>query len=243
MSKQLLLNEIERLYIEGIEPKENLRDELYVKKNYPHLDSLFAQYRSENEKWEQLVREVLFYDKQDITYMYNRTMLLVRRFGQATTDYFRSSSPTGTYILPDRLSDLNRMFELYHEFFSDIYPGIINELNFGIYAHERISNEISGVINWNKTILYSLERGTARVPIEFATSVPKPDFETPENQLLIISILRMRYDATFLLTYPFSEELSLQEKEILTRISTGCSKILKNTILHELIPKSSNIFC
>ena len=205
MSRQALINEIERLYVEAGEKKRDLLDELYVFNKYPALAQLFETSRSSDEKWAQLVREVLFFDKADLRYMYNRVMLLTRRFAQQRSSYFTVNRSTGSYLLPDRLSDLNRMSELYEEFFYQIYPRISRRLNFEVYNQVHQSNVLRGKVDWSETVLDSIRSGTERNPIQFTTVLPQSNFETPENLLLVFAILRLRNDAARIQSFPFKE--------------------------------------
>jgi hypothetical protein len=239
LTRQLLLNEIERIHLEDNEKKKDMIDEVYVFNKYPHLSSLFEQYRVGNEKWHQLVREVLFYTKDDLRYMYDRTMQLLRRFCKDTTLYFDIKTEIGTYTLPDRLSDLNRLLELYLEFFNYIYPKISRKLRFDVYSQELDSRALHGRVLWPKTIKCSISQGNQTCPTVFTTLVQKCAFETPENILTILSVLKLKQDSLFLLGYDFQDLLAMEERAILGKIVDGCDNILKTTLLKELIPLAS----
>jgi len=239
LTRQLLLNEIERVYLENNEKKEDMIDEIYIFNKYPHLSFLFEKFRVGHERWHQLVREVLFYTKNDIRYMYDRIMQLLRRLHKDITPYFKVKTETGTYTLPDRLSDFNRLFELYIEFFTDIYPNISRKLRFDIYSQEKDSRALRGRVLWSKTIKQCINQGNPTSPTTFIILSPKYRFETPENILVILSVLRLRQDALFLLGYDFQDPLTTEEQNILGKIIDGCDNILKTTLLKELIPLAS----
>jgi len=227
--------------LEEGEKKSNLLDELYMLSKYPRVAQLFQLYRSKDEKWHQLVREIIFYDRLDLRYMYNRVMRLMRRFGQPLDSYFAVNSATGTYLLPDRLSDLNRLSELYEEFFYRIYPSVAKHLNFETYSQERTSNVLHGRVNWPETIVRSVRSGTGQTPIQFTASLPQHMFEIPENLLLVLSILRMKQDASRLRGYPFVEPLTPEETSTLGSIGEGCLRLLNNSMLQEMVPSASRL--
>ena len=239
MTRQLLLSEIERIYVAEKEKKDDILNDVYILNKYPHLSSLFQQYRLGNEQWFQLVREVLFYSKDDLRYMYDRAMQLIRRFGKDVSSYFDVKTELGRYTLPDRLSDLNRVLELYQDFFNTIYPRINRRLRFDVYSREKDTKSLYGRVNWTKTIKSSISRGTDRFPLLFTTVVPEYEFETPENVLTILSVLRLKQDCLFLLQYNFIETLTYEEQVVLSKIIDGCDKILKTTLLQKLIPLAS----
>jgi len=219
MTRQLLLNEIDRLYTEK-KKKKNL-DENYIFNKYPKIASLFEEYRFPTESWRQLAREVLLYGRDylfyDLTYMYNRTMQIIRRFGKNASLYFEIKVESGTYTLPDRLSDLNRLFQLYTELFSQIYPLIINSIIFDIHVQEKNSRILSGKIIWPKTLRSSMSKGTMMTPLIVSKLTQESIFETPENILFILSILRLKRDANYLLQYDFKDPLTIKEKMILKK--------------------------
>ena len=239
MTRQLLLSEIERIHLEKNEKRENMTDEVYVFNKYPHLASLFEQYRIGNERWFQLAREVLFYSKDDLRYMYNRIMQLIRRFGKDIGLYFDVKTEIGKFSLPDRLSDLNRLLELYVDLFNSIYININRRLRFDVYSQEKDAQILYGQVNWAKTIKHSISHGTNTCPLVFTTVFPEYEFETPENILAILSVLRLKQDALFLLQYDFIDPLTLEERAILSQIIDGCDNILKTTLLKKLIAIAS----
>lgn len=239
MSRQILLTEIERLCYEEGESKENLRDEIYALDKYPGLAHLFQQYKTDGERWHQIVREVLFCDKEDIRYMYNRIMLILRRFKLPKEKYFEVSSATGTYLLPDRLSDLNRLLDLYQEFFYEIFPQIIKELNFNVFTKEIVTKVVSGNVRWDLTLMNAIRKGMNITPIEFNTVYHEPHFDTSENLVLVLAILRLRQDAMLIRKYRLSDKLQKEEIAILNNIIDGCNNTLNNSLLKILVPKVS----
>src|SRR5215213_7599848 len=114
--KQLLLEEIQRLYVEQREDQKTIQNILLLSSKYPFLSQLCNKFAVTASDWEGLVRDALFYTKNDVRYMYDRTMQIVRRFKEFTGEYFQVKNPLGTYLIPDRLSDFNRLFLLYEDF-------------------------------------------------------------------------------------------------------------------------------
>ena len=124
MPRQSLIEEIHRLKIEKKEDELNILNDLYIFQKYPHIGALFGQYKRSGERWQQLVRETIFAEVSSIRYMYDRTIQLIRRIGQNPRRYFEIKTEVGTYTLPDRLSNFNKLLELYQELFYDIIPGL-----------------------------------------------------------------------------------------------------------------------
>ena len=217
---------------------ENMINDTYVFNKYPHLALLFSQYRLDGERWSPLVREVL-YPKDNLRYMYDRTMQLIRRFGKGRQKYFDVKTELGTYTLPDRLSDFNRLMELYFDFFYDIYPNIMRKLSFDVLFQETKRGTLSGRVNWAKTIRQSISQGNSTTPLSFIVTNPEYKFENPENILTLASVLRLEQDASFLLKYNFVESITLEEQAILDKIIEGCNNILRTTIMQEIITMAS----
>lgn len=238
MTRQALFNEIQKLYVEREEKKAEIANDVYIFQKYPHLKGLFEEYKLSGERWHQLVREVLFFDSESIRYMYDRTMQLIRRFGQETKAYFEIKTELGTYILPDRLSDFNRLLELYEVFFCEIFPGLTKRINLDILTEERRSRIMAGKIHWARTINDPCNLGLLQNPLVFTITGPRTRFDVPENILLILSILRMKYDSSFLLRCDFIDPLNLAERGILEKVIEGCNQALKLTHLEELTPQA-----
>lgn len=238
MTRQRLINEIHKLHFEKNEEKDEIMDEIYIFGKYPDLETLYRQYKKPADRWHQLVREVLFSDRQSIRYMYDRTIQLIRRFGGDTESYFEVRTELGTYILPDRLSDLNRLLELYKIFFRDIFLGLTKRINLELLGERHRTDTASGKIQWAATLNDPYNLVLLENPLVFTTIRPATRFDIPENILLVLSILRMHYDSLFLREYNFCDKLSVAEREILEKIAEGCSQALKLSILSELVPQA-----
>lgn len=239
MTHQTLINEIQKLYVEKKEKKLDIVSEkLYIFQKYPHIKNLYEEYRGRSEKWHQLVRETLFFDSQSIRYMYDRTMQLIRRIGQNTRLYFTIKTELGTYTLPDRLSDLNRLMELHRIFFCEIFPELSKRITLDVLREEYKSRIVTGKIQWARTINDPSNIAFLKNPLVFTITKPTTRSDIPENILLILSVLRMKYDSMFLLRYSFTDPLSISERRILEGIDEGCSQALRLTLLQGLIPQA-----
>lgn len=183
--RQLLLEEIRKLHIENREDQKSIQNILSLSLKYPFISQLCQRYSVNASDWEGLVREALFFTNNDVRYMYERTMQVVLRFKEITGKYFQVKNPLGTYLIPDRLSDLNRLLLLYGEFFDDVYPSIINHLNITSLSVERDSPLLRGKIDWNKTICRNMRMGKPNAILNFQTVHSESSLETPENTLLL----------------------------------------------------------
>ena len=241
MTRQILINELQKLQIEKKENKNDILNEVYIFQKYPYLKILFDQHKKNeksSERWHQLVRETLFADIQSIRYMYDRTIQLIRRIGKNPKLFFKIKTEIGTYTMPDRLSDLNRLMGLFEEFFCNILPGLIKKLSIEILSEEHKEVNIRGKIQWNKTINDRLNSGLIQTPWTFNVIRPTTRFDTPENILLLLSAMRMKYDASFLLMSRFTDPLTPFEINQLEKIAEGCNCCMNLPILKELIPET-----
>lgn len=237
--KELLYTEVQRLYIEEKEDKNTIHNLLNISLKYPSLLTLVTEYRVTNKDWEDIVREALFFENNDIRYMYDRTMQIVRRFKEVFGEYFEIKNQLGTFLIPDRLSDFNRLFQLYEDFFYNIYPRIVNQLNVKSFNSERNSNIILGKINWNKTIVRNFLGGESTYPINFTTLVSESNLHNPENILFLSYIIRIGIDSKFLNEYKFKDPLTKEEKSILENIINGCNKLISdNMVLQPILQQA-----
>ncbi len=235
--KQLLFNEIQRLHIEEKEKKENIQNFRLISIKYQFLSDVFDQYSVTADEWEKLNRDAFFFTENDVKYMYERIMQIARRFREQTGKFFEFKSSSGTHLIPDRLSDLIRLFELYEEFFYNIYPAVANQLNIHALTVERDKKSLSGKVVWNKTILNNISKSASNVPLSIVSLVSESSLETPENLLLLSYVLRMRIDCNILRVYLFQDPLNSEERLLLAKISDGCNAIIRNTILQDLVHK------
>lgn len=236
--KQILYKEIQRLYIEYKETKDNIFDIFYISTKYNLLFKLLKDNSVKSKEWTGLVREVLFFEDNDLRYMYNRIMQIVRRFKELMGQYFEINNQSGTYLAPDRLSELNRFFELYENFFYSIYPKIFNQLNVNSFTIERDSAVLSGKVNWNKTVLKNFLGDENKVPLQFTVVSTESTLQNPENILFLSYLLRIGIDAKTLKGYGFKDPLNSDEFLILNNIVDGCNQLVDSTnILYPLLQK------
>ena len=199
MARQTLIGEIQKLQRGKIENEANILNEAYIFQKYPLMATLFNQFKKKDEKWSQLVRETIVADVSSINYMYGRTIQLIRRIGKNPRLFFEIKTEIGTYTLPDRLSTFNKLLELYEDFFCNILPGLTRKFNIEVMSEERKSQGLKGKVQWNRTICDPFNSGLIDTPLLFTIVTPITKFDTPENILLVLSVLRMKHDAAFLL--------------------------------------------
>lgn len=237
--KQILLTEIQRLFIEQKEDKENIQNFMFLTTNYPFLSNLISKNDIKLKEWESLVRESLFFKENDIRYMYDRIMQIVRRFNQMNREYFEIKNQSGTYLIPDRLSDFNKLFQLYESLFFKVYPKIVNELNINSLNIENTSTLLSGKVNWNKTIVQNLLGDESNFPLQFTILTSQSSLQNTENILFLSYIIRVGIDSKIIRGYHFRDPLKNEEKLILKNIEEGCNKLVNNiTILHPMMQKA-----
>ena len=236
MSRQILINEIHKLRSEKFEKERAILDEVYIFRNYPFIESLFEYYKLPDERWHQLAREVLFFSDENTRYMYERTMQLIRRCCKDPGMYFEVKTEVGPYILPDLLSDLNTLLEMYNVFFCDIFPGLSRRLNLESLKEDHKGDIVCGKVNWQKTITDPHNTGSIESPLFFRVTRPLKSFKTPENALIILSALRMKYDSSFLLSTHFEDPLTPFEIGLLEKIVEGSNRALELPFFHELVP-------
>jgi hypothetical protein len=235
LTRQKLIDAIQNLYTSKNENKHNILNDIYIFHKYPEIQQLFSNHRNPNEKWPQLVREIIIADSAHTNYMFNRTIQLINRIGKNPNNYFKIKTETGTYTLPDRLSNFNKLMQLFEKFFCEILPGLTKRLSIDAFAEEQKNPYIKGKIQWNKTISDQANCGCAVSPLLFSTANPIISFNTPENILLVLSILRMKNDATYLLMSKFPDPLTTSERNSLERIIEGCNRCLILPAFKELI--------
>jgi len=244
LTRTFLIEELNRIYLKELEnryttkEKQNVKSLLvndsYVFNNYNYLYNVFQEVRYASERWHEFAREVLI-NAESLYYMYDRVIRLIRSFRQPKESFLEIGSGMRATRVFERFFLLNKLFDLFNEIIYQIYPVIQRRLKFEVESLEIESPIIKGKILWSKTINRSLSSGMAS-PILFVKQVDESHFHNPENFILILSILKLYSDSSFLLNFPFREPLRNLELEILNKINISCTVILKNTILQNLIP-------
>ena len=219
----------------------------YFSSQNPILGQRWNEYFQENKKtfesptsaWHQTIREIRTWEDQELDYMYQRIMKLSRDLIGKKIQYFTVETFSGKATIPDRIQILNRLVQLSNELLDKIYPSIIKLLNFKINDVEIISQNIPGVINWNKTIQYSLKNSGGQL-LNFVSNMPIRSFNTPENVLFLLSVKLLQNDAKQLINFQKSEYGSLDDRKIIWDVASKTKKLLDEPFFRE-INRSSNI--
>jgi hypothetical protein len=230
MNRQQLLEEIQRLNREeNIKINSLAADGFAYQPKYSYLLSEFRHNKLKREKWHQLVRFAL-YDPKKKEYLYNRSLSLIRRYLKDHESFFLFKNETGSYYLPDRLADLNRLLMLYKEYF-EIYLSITNYIHFDFQLRHINETIIQHGINWNKTLC----KTKTLFPLSFEASTRVREFNTAENILLLLCAIWINIQSNRLLRLDFNQPLILTERLILTRIRESSEKIISNFPFYEVI--------
>jgi len=134
--------------------------------------------------WSNFLREIRFWEDLGIPYMYKRIMQLCLRFTKKHKEFFKINSEMGSFTLPTRLDKLLKIALVANEFVYDIIPRIENHINFKSDSVIESAETIRGTIDWNKTILSSLNKGQEH-PTQFTCIINQTNFETEENILAL----------------------------------------------------------
>lgn len=244
MSRIFLVNELYNIYLKELENKitrderESIKillgNEKYILNNYTYLYNIFKNNKYPDENWGEFTRECLV-PPEVLYYMYDRVVRLIRNYRQPKESFLEIYSYQHSTRILERYFHLNMLLDLFHELIYSIYPIIQKRLKFEVESIELTSSSLKGKILWPKTIFSSLRQGVF-TPLYFIKNIDESHFNTPENFILMYSILKLYNDSLFLKNYLFLEPLRNPEIEILNEINNKCIVILKNTILQDLIP-------
>lgn len=220
MTRQWVLDEIRK-----IREETNLATRIIASDGFlyqPRCEILrreYKKYRLEKEEWHQIVRFALS-DKQEYRYMYERLLNLLLRHKSSYKSYFKLKTENSSNLLPNRLSEINKLLSLYKEYFK-IFGKIINKIRFDYPLEKHTEGLIHGKINWNET----LKKYPVGFPFRFETLKWKKKFDVPENTLLLLSSFWLKADSKKLLHMEFNEPLDSTEKSILNYIISKTQNI------------------
>ena len=150
MSRTFIINEIHNIYLSHLTEKNKKEDKLfktlltkeeYISKNYSYLLPIFKKHAFPSEKWHELVRECLYYDKEDITYLTGRVFLLLNRYCDSQGSFLEINNNAKSQIFP-RFQMLLRLLELHKELLFDILPKLKTNLTYNIHESERYGRTI-----------------------------------------------------------------------------------------------------
>ena len=223
--KEKPLNDEENFY-EFLDKNEDLEKDFFQE---------IEHFRQHTGQWRSEIREITLWSDLGIRHMYNRLIQLSENFVPKENP-FHIVNEIGSFSIPDRLSILNKIKRLADILVFEIMPEIENNVNF---STETITNEdkiIRGKIDWNTTILNSIKRGE-KTPLTFTCFSNKIEFDTPENKLLILCVLKLKNDAELLLTRKLEKgELNNKEFQLLLAIRDQTELVRNNSKLKSLFP-------
>lgn len=218
--KQQLVKIISEYYKTGNYSFHDIQDSDFRFKN--NLNELWLQRENKGDDWDSFVKFVLF-DQKEKQYISERIMRLHYESLDTIGKHFIISTDSGKFTLPDRLSEFLRLRSLHSDFFR-IHRKIMSRINFNYPQREFSGNHISGKIDWNKTSRNSL----GMFPIKFFTRSWVREFDTPENQLLLLCANWIKQDSAKILRTNFQEPLSVDEKDLLIKIHDSISDLITN---------------
>lgn len=237
MSRQNLVRIIKRLRDEGLEPEDIALEKFRFLPPYQDLglDELFEKHKVGSEKWHQFVR-FIFSDQNERKYITERILRLLITHKGTYDDYFTIRTESGSFTIPDRMSDFVRLGALYEQYF-EIYRNIMRRINFDYPAKRFSERYIRGKIDWTET----LRKNTSKFPTTFETRNWIREFNTPENILLILCAFWINHDTTLILERNFEEPLEQRERELLVRIMEGSNQIISSFPFKEVIKEAKSL--
>lgn len=185
-----------------------------------------------SKKWSQTLREIRFWEEQELDYMYQRVMALSRKL-VGKNSYFVVQTLSGKSTVPDRTTMLNRVMELAQKLLSEIYPSIMRLLNYRVNQEEIISHNIQGTVNWNKTICNAI-KSTGGIPTQFVCVVPRKTFSTTENLLLLLAVKWLHRDCIKISNFQIVDNISAEERKKIWLIINSTQRILDSPLFHEI---------
>ncbi len=210
-----------------------LIDERSFFRDYAHLREGYDEYKTKRpESWSAILREIRLWKDLDLRYMYSRIMELTQDY-KGNFDYFEILTDYGVYVVPDRITLLNKLLQLSRELLNEIYPTIEQSLNYESDTLSVDSPTIRGKIDWNTTLTNTINK-SLKFPISFVSIVPTQEFETPENVLLLVSLFWIKNDSLRLMRHYQPGELSKKELSKLNKIFTTTELALEHTMLKHI---------
>ena len=203
------------------------------------LYTLFQKNHFPSEKWHELVRECLFYEKQDIVYLTGRVFLLLNRYCKSIGSFLETNNSNNSPILP-RLHLIIKLLELHNELLFEIYPRMKNSMTYNVYEIDKFDKQSRRNINWKKTLISS--NNTFYHPLYFVSKTNLFDYGTSENLILLLSINKLQNDAIYIKSQNFIEPLSKNEVDVLNNIIRRCSVVIKEPIIQSIYHLGVKLF-
>jgi len=220
---------------------EGIKNFEFFSFKYPELvqefSSDFTRIKSLGIKWNAFLREIKFWKEVGVEQMNRRLLQLCIRYIPQGQQFFKIENEIGSFTLPTRIDRLNKISLLAKDLLFDIYPRIESHVNFRAEINVEETRTIKGTINWNRTILNSINRGE-KYPLQFSCITTLTKFDTQENFLAMFCLLKLQNDIDFLL---FSEskpgeEFNFKEISLLKTLKNQVDNLVNHTKLQEIIP-------
>jgi len=211
----------------------------YFKAKFPDITEKFSKEIAEisdHKTWSGYLREIRFWQKLGVPYMYKRTMQLSLRFTNKIDKLFKIESDIGSFTLPTRLDKFLKVALIAKEFVHEIFPNIENNINFKSEMLVENNHTIRGTIDWNSTILSSLQRGEDH-PTQFTCLINQDNFETPENILALICLLKLHDDLETLVVKTSEIEYAKKESRMILDLKMRVDFLISHTHMKNFITK------
>lgn len=221
---------------------ESIRNnyEFFAFKNPQLIEEFSGEFERvrDSKKWSAFLREIRFWSEVGVEQMNKRLLQLCLRYAPKGKEFFRFDNEIGSFTLPTRIDKLNKLSLLAKELVFDIFPRIEGHMNFKTEMESENLKIIRGKIDWNSTILQSVNRGE-KFPLSFTCVTDRTNFDTPENLLAIACLLKIKNDVEFLLYSKDNEKFDLNFKEQFTlkTLKTQIDNLIAQTQLKQIIPK------
>lgn len=221
---------------------ESIRNnyEFFAFKNPQLIEEFSGEFDriKDGKKWSAFLREIRFWNKVGVEPMNRRLLQLCLRYAPKGSEFFRFDNEIGSFTLPTRIDKLNKLSLLAKELVFDIFPRIEGHMNFKTEMETENLKVIRGKIDWNSTILQSVNRGE-KFPLSFTCVIERTNFDTPENLLAMACLLKIKNDVDFLLYSKDDQKFELNFKELLTlkSLKNQIDNLIEQTQLKQIIPK------
>ena len=196
----------------------------------------YYQKSDNTEKWKRLVRKILNSNSLGVKEM-SATVILLSNRHLVRDEYFKIEHENGTFTLPNKIDELNKILEMIKEFLYEIFPSIDDNLNFRSSSHTEHRNIIRGKIDWNRTLTQSMNLGH-KTPMVFTCLLNETNFETEENILSLSSLMCLQNDIELLLKTNYDDEIDVTETDKLKKYDQLIMRLLNQTNLKPIIPKA-----
>jgi len=221
---------------------EGIKSCTYFCFKFPELEKEFEvdfqRFKLHEKIWKSFLREIRFWGEVGVEYMNKRLLQLSLRYISKEKNFFKIENEVGSFTLPSRIDRLNKISLLSKELIYDIFPRIESHINFKADIVSQESKTIKGKIDWNRTILNSINRGE-KFPLQFTCITTETNFDTPENNLAIFCILKIQNDVDYLLMAKDvqNQEFNFKEINILKKLKQQIDNLVSHTNMKEIIPK------